>query len=564
MTTAPEIKPVAGPLLLIVDDTPANLQLMGRVLSSQGYRTAFATHGRQALDMSAQLQPALILLDILMPEMDGFEACRLLKGNPGTRDIPVIFLTAKAAPQDVARGLELGAVDYVTKPFNKLELLARVRTHVRLREQERALILAKEQAETVARELQVAKARAETLADEAALANKAKSEFLAMMSHDIRTPLNGLLSMAQMLLESPLTPEQRSYTDIITTAGQTLNALISDILDISKIEAGHMELAPEPFDLKDLVDKVGRLLAPRAEANGTSLTVQYAAGAPRWVRGDVARLQQFVMNLAGNAVKFTAQGRVTIAVDGLPAAPDSARIRLAVQDTGIGIAPDALGAIFEKYKQADARHVRQYGGTGLGLAISKQLVELMGGVIGVTSTIGQGSTFHVELPLPLATPPAAAAGPAPAATPAVIARVDADILVVEDDTTNQKIARIILEQLGCRPVMAANGIEAVAMVQERPYDLVLMDCQMPEMDGFEATRRIRDLEAQGRLPPARRTAAAPRRPILAMTANVMEPDRRRCLDAGMDDYLSKPVDKNQLQRLVRRYLSPDAKQEPSA
>ncbi len=478
-------------------------------------------------------------------------------------------------------------------------------------------------------------------------ANRAKSEFLANMSHELRTPMNGVIGMASLLLETQLTAEQHDYAQTLHQSANSLLSLLNDILDLSKIEAGRLVLEPLPFDLRETLDDVVALLGTRAVEKGLTFVARVDPAIPRRLVGDRGRLRQVLTNLVGNAVKFTAEGSIEVRFTLAGRTPTGVTLRLEVQDTGIGISAAQLEHIFEKFTQADASTTRRYGGTGLGLAICRELVDIMGGVIGVDATEGVGSTFHCTFALPVAEaqpsePPALAgqrillavnhpgeramltelllaegaavregdpslaaaddiiladpshalaAAPragvvalvnpgqrpeqstptitrpirrgdlivalcgAPVASPAETGTVTtaapaggARVLLVEDTLVNQKVALSMLKRLGHSVELAQNGREAVERTATESFAIILMDCQMPEMDGFEATHRIRERERAGH----------PRTPIVAMTAHAMQGDRERCLAAGMDDYIPKPVRRDALESVLARWLTAGA------
>jgi signal transduction histidine kinase/CheY-like chemotaxis protein len=364
-----------------------------------------------------------------------------------------------------------------------------------------------------------------------------KSEFLANVSHEIRTPLNGVLGIAQMILSEPLPEALRHKMRILEASAESLRSIVDDVLDSSKIDSGHMRLDEKQFALPDVVADVACLFRDQANAKGVQLIFQPASeGMPR-VMGDALRIRQVISNLIGNAVKFTSAGRVLVELSGHP--HDGilyASIR--IQDTGIGIDARHIDAMFERYVQGDASTTRQFGGTGLGLAISKKLVGLMNGRIKVNSIKGSGTEFLVELPLRLA-PVDYPSGHY--ATPLPFPHLGARVLLAEDNPVNQFVASAMLRKLGCSVEIAENGEEAVEKASGDRFDLILMDCQMPELDGYAATRKLRD--------------AGTRTPIIALTASCMDADRERCLEAGMDGFVAKPIDIYDLQRAIQGLAS---------
>ena len=378
---------------------------------------------------------------------------------------------------------------------------------------------------------------AEAAREVAEAASRAKTDFLAAMSHEIRTPLSGILGYTDLLLEETELSAVRRSGERIRSAGAALLTIVNDILDFAKVEAGRLELASAPFDLSSLVDEAIGIVRESAERKGLTLLVKSAGGLPASVVGDADRLRQVLLNLLNNAIKFTRSGKVTLAVRSLDRGAGVAGLRFEVEDTGIGIAAAKRHLLFERFSQIDGSNQREFSGTGLGLAICKSLVELMGGAIGCDSELDRGSVFWCEIALPVAV---AIPRPADAAAPA--SAVGRHLLVVEDVVVNQELARAILERAGHQVQIASGALEAVAAVQTTRFDVVLMDVQMPVMDGLEATRRIRALDH-----PAADV------PIIAMSANVLPHQVALCRDAGMQDHVGKPFKREHLLATIERW-----------
>ena len=381
--------------------------------------------------------------------------------------------------------------------------------------------------------------------DEAEEASRAKSEFLANMSHEIRTPMNGIIGTTSLMTGTELSKKQQEYVATIRNSSESLLQLINDILDFSKIEAGKLDFEILPFDLEILMEEVRSVMSVHVK-EGVEFQIVWPKDTPRYVQGDSGRIRQVLFNLVSNAIKFTEKGHVRISVDATGEKDGKQEFRVAVKDSGIGIPADKLDYIFDKFSQAEESTTRKFGGTGLGLAICSKLVEKMDGTIGVDSVFGDGATFWFTMSLALSTAEEAGENASSDEIDVKNLRFDnAKILLVEDNTVNQIIATEMLKQFGCQITPAANGKEAVERYSNQEFDLILMDCQMPEMDGFEATGVIRKRENEKNLPAT---------PIIALTANAMKGDRDKCFAAGMDDYVSKPVKKETLAAAILKWL----------
>ena len=528
--------PAEMPTLLIVDDQPINVRAMHQAFASD-YRVLVATSGADALRICRERLPDLILLDVVMPEVGGHEVCRQLKSDPRTRDIPIIFVTAQDEPSQEMLGLQLGAVDFIGKPVNPAVMRARVRTHLDLRRAAQRLVALNGTLE--------ARVAERTRDLEAALqaadrANQAKSQFLSNISHEILTPINGVVGMTYLALRADPAPALRDCLVKIGLSGQHLLELVEDMLDFSKLVSSEIVLEDIEFELADVMNGVASQTAAAARAKGLKISFEVDPLLAGLFRGDPLRIGQVLINYVGNATKFSTSGQIRVAAARLSCEQDAEQVRFEVRDDGVGMRESELAGLFEPFHQVDGSFARRFGGNGLGLATCKEVAKLMGGQVGVNSLEGAGSTFWFTVTLPRAG----------AGIPGGSDRVPADplrgarILVAEDNLINRQLAAGLLEAAGALVDVAEDGRQAVEQARQTKYDCILMDVQMPAMDGLEATRRLR-------ADPATRAVR-----ILALTANVGREDRARCMDAGMDDVIAKPVIPANLYAALRKWLPP--------
>lgn len=523
------------PRILIVDDLVQNLVSLEILLSDFDVVFDQAISGAEALRKTIKTEYAMAIMDVQMPGMDGYETLTLMRQRSKTKYLPVIFVSAiYQSDVYIIKGIETGAVDFIPKPIIPEILIGKVRVFLDLYHQKQELDVLLSKLEQNNKELEIQRQKAEE-------ATKAKAMFLANMSHEIRTPLNGIIGISRILENSELNPEQKEFVEIISTSGLNLLNIINDILDFSKIESGQIELESIDFNIHAVVKNVVGLLQHIAQAKGVKLETAIDSGLPDVLIGDPLRLSQIITNLTNNALKFTEQGFVRISAEVVSKNEELIDVAIKVTDSGIGISEEGKKKLFRDFSQADTSTTRKYGGTGLGLAICKNLTNIMGGQIGVESEPESGSEFWVRLKF----------GYKQVSTNKKLTETmempnGFRVLYAEDNLVNQKITVMLLQHMGVKCDIASNGRKAVELHEMAPYDLILMDMQMPVLGGIGASVLIRESEK----------ARAESHPvyIVAVTANAFFDDKKSCLEAGMNEFISKPFKDSELRLIIQHAI----------
>ena len=510
--------------ILIVDDMYTNLELLKSYLNKEAYQIATVTSAKAALSKLKSHSFDLILLDIVMPEMDGIELCKILKNNTITKNIPVIFLTAVSSDKVIIEAFDAGGIDYIKKPFNPYELKRKIHNHLELINFRKETEKAREEAE---------------------FANKAKSIFLGNISHELRTPLNGIVATLELMYDTPLNKQQKEMLSIASESAANLTFALNDLLDLTKIESGLLKIMNDEFSPFNMVQNAIKIFNLKAEAKNLKFNFNFDSLIPDKLMGDKYRTQQVLTQLLDNAVKFTNKGTIDVIVNLEEQNPEGFTIKYCVSDHGKGISPIQQKTIFDPFTQVENNSTRAIGGMGSGLALAKKIVELMNGKIEVHSELGEGSTFCFTVFHPdIFYKGSSEDHRIKTKKEAEKNFRNLNVLVVDDNIVNLKVAHMILNKLGLNVDMAENGVEALAKFTIRKPELILMDIQMPVMDGLETTQKIREIESRGNMKPI---------PIIALTASAMKGDKEIFLDTGMNDYISKPFNKDDLERILRKY-----------
>ncbi len=523
--------------VLIVDDRPENIVALEALIQRNDINLLSTTSPNQALKMCWEGDIPLALIDVQMPEMDGFELVEILKSNPRTRGILVIFVTAISKEAKYAvRGLSAGAVDYLYKPLEPTITTAKVDSFIQLVRIQREIRQKNIELENYQAELIKAKEQAEQ-------AKQVKERFLANMSHELRTPINGILGISHLLSESPLSDDQRKCVELLKVSSEALLGVINDVLDISKIDAGKFKIVRSETNVSILAKAVVDLLKFRADEKGIGLTINFSGPMPKTIMADSLRLNQILMNLLSNGIKFTEKGSVDLTVSRLEEKNNKVHIEFAVKDSGIGIPKDRIARIFESFEQAQDDTVHKYGGTGLGLSIVKKLAELKGGELKVESEEGCGSTFSFTNWYELVDNSKEEALPKLGISE-LSKFENVSVLVAEDNAVNQFMIKKVLANWNLKVQVVDNGQKVLDSLQSDQFDIILMDTHMPVMGGFEATRQIRSLKEEVR-----------NIPIISLSAAVLEEEKQLAYDAGVNDIVTKPFDLSVLHHKIQKLVN---------
>jgi len=522
--------------ILIVDDRPENLIALEALLQRPDVNIISTTLPNEALRISWEMDISIALIDVQMPEMDGFELVEILKTNPRTKDILVIFVTAISKETKYAiKGFNNGAVDYLFKPLDPFITSAKVDSFIKMVRTQRELKHKNTELEASQKKLILAKEQAEQ-------GKRIKENFLANMSHEIRTPINGIIGLTHLLDKTPLNEEQKEMINLLETSSDSLLGVINDILDLSKIEAGKFKIKRTATDLTSMCNAVINLLKIRAVEKKLELNVEFDKDLPNKIMADSLRLNQILMNLIGNAIKFTNEGHVNLKVAIIDRKGNNLQIKFSVSDSGIGIPKDRINKVFEIFEQADPLTTAKYGGTGLGLSIVKNLAKLKGGLLEVSSEQGQGSTFSFSNWYEVLQ----SSGEVNQVKNEPLVPFDnVKILVAEDNPINKFLIVKILKDWNIDAEVVENGQDAIDKLKENNYDLILMDTYMPVMNGLDAIKCIREGYAPGK----------EKIPVITFSAAVMEPDKKTAIEAGADDVLSKPFELGTLYQKITKYVT---------